>query len=481
VLLDAAKRVEDRCDAVDINFGCPQGIAKKGRYGSFLQDEWELIHKLISTLHENLKVPVTAKFRVFPDVEKTVRYAKMMEAAGAQIITCHGRTRDMKGQKTGLADWEQIKAVKAAVKIPVFANGNILYSDDVDACIEQTGVDGVMSAEGNLSNPAIFMPQDHALAYPSSILLALRYLDIVDGLKTRTAGSAVKAHMFRLLKPLLADDEDLRQIIARTGLAPEGRTDRYREALNTIAARLGHPGDSVPVPTRDEHGYRALPPHIAQPYIRKRPISSETALGEDGEAVPSTAGPSRVASPAPDAEGAAEAEGSGPAIAGRVIGGMDEMCVGTDCPGTAATRCPTRACLLHCREVRAVAAGMDPAAAAKAAAAGGLVGHGCDAHEAKHIARQQRRQEKNAARSQARAIKREETRVKQVEREEERRAEREERQRLKAEKESQKRKRSASPGGEGEHKAKASKEDAEEAVVNGMSEKATAAADAVAA
>ncbi|WVF66665.1 hypothetical protein IAT40_001406 [Kwoniella sp. CBS 6097] len=417
ILLAAAKKLEHRCDAVDINFGCPQGIAKRGHYGSFLQDEWDLVYKLINTLHINLKIPVTAKFRVFPSAAKTIAYARMMESAGAQILTCHGRTRDMKGQMTGLADWEMIKIVKQAVNVPVFANGNILYYEDVQRCLKVTGCDGVMSAEGNLSNPALFLPPSHPHFHPPITLMANRYLDIVEALKTPTAGSAIKAHLFRMLKPVLDTDEGLRIKIA-TARYDQGMGD-FRALLEEIDRRCEasrtEAGPSWRAPPVDPAtGYRSLPLFVVQPQIRAKPVSTEIGGHEDMV--------TRPASPTGSADGTSGNVPSNPVAPGSSIPGtilfsrsarhtvaQPDRCIGEDCTGVAATRCPTRACVVHCRILRAVECGMTEVEAAAEAAKGGLVGMGCEAHEEKERLRRERagmkRKNKEEAKQRAKARK----------------------------------------------------------------------------
>lgn len=155
-LLAAAKLVVPFADYVDINFGCPQRIAKRGNYGAFLMDNLPLVRSLVSELSENLSVPVSCKIRVFPTLEETLAYARMIEEAGCSLLAVHGRTRDQKNQKAIRADWDIIRAVKQSVRIPVIANGNVRWLEDAEECMRVTGVDGVMSAEALLENPALF-------------------------------------------------------------------------------------------------------------------------------------------------------------------------------------------------------------------------------------------------------------------------------------------------------------------------------------
>lgn len=149
--------------------------------------------------------------------------------------------------------------MKASVSVPVIANGNILFHSDIEACLAATGADAVMSAEGNLYNPAVFassgstsslvdpaLPSTWCISsdtglHPPHTRLALEYLAIVKSLKTRTRPSAVKGHLFKLLRPALGRETDLREQLGRvrTDKGKEGETwDKYEAIVKELDARM---------------------------------------------------------------------------------------------------------------------------------------------------------------------------------------------------------------------------------------------------
>lgn len=153
--LAVAKRVQAFVQGVDVNFGCPQRCAEAGGYGAFLLDHPERARAIIETLVQGLDVPVTAKIRILPTLEATLRFAKMLEEAGVAALAVHGRLREAR-QHEGAADWAAIAAVKAALRIPIISNGNVRKKADADACMLETGCDAVMSATALLHNPRLF-------------------------------------------------------------------------------------------------------------------------------------------------------------------------------------------------------------------------------------------------------------------------------------------------------------------------------------
>ncbi|KAJ6840442.1 tRNA-dihydrouridine(16/17) synthase [NAD(P)(+)] [Iris pallida] len=134
----------------------PAADCPEGNYGAFLMDNMPLIRSLVEKLACNLQVPVSCKIRIFPDLQDTIAYARMLEEAGCSLLAVHGRTRDEKDGRKFRADWDAIREVKKSVRIPVLANGNIRHMEDVHSCLEHTGADGVLSAETLLENPALF-------------------------------------------------------------------------------------------------------------------------------------------------------------------------------------------------------------------------------------------------------------------------------------------------------------------------------------
>lgn len=284
VLLDAALLAQDHCDAIDINLGCPQAIAKRGRYGAFLQDEWDLLKEIVSTLHKNLSVPVTCKIRIFEDMNKTIRYAKMLEAAGCQMITVHGRTREQKGPLTGIADWKYVKKLKEILSIPVLSNGNIMCVQDLHRCMEETGVNGVMTAEGNLFNPFLFEG-----VHPTSWSVAYEYLDIVE--RYPAPISFIRGHLFKILHHLmnLTPNAPLRERMALSKSVSEFRTivkdldDKYTPFHEGRQRWTGEdtslpPAESCPEQQPDYN--LSLPPWFCQPYIRAPPEVHRQKLQE---------------------------------------------------------------------------------------------------------------------------------------------------------------------------------------------------------
>ena len=279
-LLQAARFVEDKCDAVDLNLGCPQGIARKGKYGAFLMDDWDLIDKLIRNLHENLKVPVTAKIRIYDDEQKSLDYAKMVLNAGAQFITIHGRTREMKGQATGLANWKRLRFLRDNLpKDQVFfSNGNILYAEDISRCLENTECDAVMSAEGNLYNPGVFWIKDNdkEKQFPRVDKLLREYFEIVKSVPGEASRKAMKAHFFKMLYAFLNEHKELRPIIGLTSVhAPFEKWDEIVQMVEAIVKDIYTKEniDELDVITQGSveswgGAYKTIPYWRCQPYFR---------------------------------------------------------------------------------------------------------------------------------------------------------------------------------------------------------------------
>lgn len=279
-LLQAAKFVEDKCDAVDLNLGCPQGIAKKGKYGAFLMDDWPLVHKLIRNLHDNLNCPVTAKIRVYDDWEKSLEYARMVLDAGAQFITIHGRTRDMKGQATGLANWKILRYLRENLPADqvFFANGNILYPSDVARCAEAVTCDAVMSAEGNLYNPGVFWTKtdDIDKQFRRVDHMLREYFDIVRSCPGSASRTAMKAHFFKLLHAFLNVHKEFRPIIGSTSVHDswEKWDDIVKKIEETVEKIYEQPNiNELDVITEGEvqswgGAYKTIPYWRCQPYFR---------------------------------------------------------------------------------------------------------------------------------------------------------------------------------------------------------------------
>uniref|UniRef100_A0A0G4F6W9 tRNA-dihydrouridine(16/17) synthase [NAD(P)(+)] n=1 Tax=Chromera velia CCMP2878 TaxID=1169474 RepID=A0A0G4F6W9_9ALVE len=153
--------------AVDVNLGCPTFEARRFNFGAFLLEDSDRASAVVAAVRDAVSIPVTAKIRFLGDmrgdweasVERTILMSRRLVETGVSALTVHGRDRSMRKEALGGACWEAIGRVAEAVGglVPVIANGGVETSEDIGKCLAETGCPAVMTAEGALENPKIFV------------------------------------------------------------------------------------------------------------------------------------------------------------------------------------------------------------------------------------------------------------------------------------------------------------------------------------
>ena len=151
------------CDFIDINMGCPMPKIAGNGDGCALMQNVELAARIVAAVAAAVPVPVTVKMRKGWDKGSVncAELAQAVEAAGAAAVCVHGRTKTM--LYSGTADWDCIRSVREAVKIPVVANGDIFDAEAALRCEKRTGAELLMIGRSAFGNPWVFAQVQAAL------------------------------------------------------------------------------------------------------------------------------------------------------------------------------------------------------------------------------------------------------------------------------------------------------------------------------
>jgi len=238
------RELNDREDIkmIDINMGCPAPKIVKNGDGSALMKNPKLVREILRSVVKASQKPVSLKIRKGWDDTSVngIEIAKIAEAEGVDMLTIHGRTREM--FYSGKADWDYIRRLVDSVSIPIIGNGDIFSPQDALEMIEYTGCDGVAIGRGVMGNPWIFKRIENLLAgkedfIPSDeekIDMAIRHLNLSCELKgEKVAVREMKKHIGWYLKGM-KDSTDMRDRINRINDREEivYSLNSYREELS---------------------------------------------------------------------------------------------------------------------------------------------------------------------------------------------------------------------------------------------------------
>jgi nifR3 family TIM-barrel protein len=156
-MCEAARVVEEiGADICDVNMGCPANKVLKGCAGAALMGDLDLAERIVRTVREAIRIPLTVKFRLgLDDCQRNyLELGRICEANGVAAVAMHARTA--RQMFDGRSDWSHLARLKEALSIPVIGNGDVREPEDALRMLAETGCDGVMVGRGATRNPWIF-------------------------------------------------------------------------------------------------------------------------------------------------------------------------------------------------------------------------------------------------------------------------------------------------------------------------------------